>query len=332
VRVALLTGSYPPEICGIGDYTYRLAESLSAAQMETEIIHNRLRTREDLVRFIGTVEKIRPDIVHLQYPTFGFGHSLLPHFAANRHPMVVTIHEMSESHLLRRLSLFAFSTRSLRLVFTSQFELDYALGKAPWIRNRSVVIPIGVNISVPKEDSGSRLGVAYFGLIRPNKGVESFLELVKKSQTASPTVPAYVIGMVPEAHRDYYDRLRDCSRALTIEWIIGLDHNQVANQLSRAAVGYLPFPDGASERRGSLLAMFAARVPVITTRGAQTPASFNGLVEFAGTVDEALTKMNLIANSPTVQNRLRLAGWEYLLQRDWSAIAQQHISLYRELA
>lgn len=331
MKIALITGSYPPENCGVGDYTHRLSESLRLQQVEVEVIHNRLRTPLQLSCFNASLKKINPDVIHLQYPTLGYGYSLLPQVVANRQPMVVTIHEISQAHLLRKLSLYGFSTRSQRLVFTSRFELEYAVQCAPWVRNRSVVIPIGTNIAVPPKFEGARSGIAYFGLIRPNKGIEAFLEFAAKLQAFSTDYPAYVLGIVPEIHLSYYERLKHLSKDISIDWIIGLDHEQVAERLSHMALGYLPYPDGASERRASLLAMFAARVPVITSHGPQTPLAFRELVEFASTVDEAVRKAMLIAESEATQAKLIDAGHAYLMDLSWDNIAQRHIMLYKEL-
>jgi hypothetical protein len=41
VRVILVTGSLPPEACGVGDYTQRLASALADAGQPVELLAHR---------------------------------------------------------------------------------------------------------------------------------------------------------------------------------------------------------------------------------------------------------------------------------------------------
>jgi len=71
MKIALITGSYPPETCGIGDYAAQLAGALRQKGFIVEVICNmdwRLRNIRDIVK---TVRSVNPDIVHVQYPGVG---------------------------------------------------------------------------------------------------------------------------------------------------------------------------------------------------------------------------------------------------------------------
>lgn len=59
----------------------------------------------------------------------------------------------------------------------------------------------------------------------------------------------------------------------------GLEAEAVAEQLAQASVALLPFPDGASFRRGSLLAAAACGVPIVTRHGHDTPETLTRLLQ-----------------------------------------------------
>jgi hypothetical protein len=64
-------------------------------------------------------QESNPDIIHIQYPTRGFESYLGPHLLSLRVKSVVTLHEASQAHPLRTISLLAFTVRS-HLVFTTE--------------------------------------------------------------------------------------------------------------------------------------------------------------------------------------------------------------------
>ena len=116
--------------------------------------------------------------------------------------------------------------------------------------------------------------VVYFGQIRPNKGLEQFLELANRSIASKRPFKFKIMGSVPGAHQGYMRSLRSaCSPA--VDWALDLSFADVAETLAASFAAYLPFPDGASERRGSLLAALANGLPVLSTFGSATPRNCN---------------------------------------------------------
>src|SRR5512141_3088633 len=99
MRILFIAGSYPPQKCGVGDYTKHLAWPLSnrigvrvAVLADEEISHAPRDPQveefpfvkgwrvSDIPRVVKVLKEWKPDIVHIQYPTQGFyGRKILPY-------------------------------------------------------------------------------------------------------------------------------------------------------------------------------------------------------------------------------------------------------------
>src|SRR5690348_13740254 len=178
MRVALVKGDCAPGTCGVGDYTDKLAEALRSLGVCVDVPQGARWGIADVPKAIKRIESVQPDVIHFQYPTMGFGHKLGPQLFAMLRRSIVTIHEASQSHILRKLSLLPFAVRSRRMIFTSAFEREFALKWIPWIADFSSVIPIGSNIkNIDPTRERDTSEIVYFGLIMPRKGLEDLITL-----------------------------------------------------------------------------------------------------------------------------------------------------------
>jgi glycosyltransferase involved in cell wall biosynthesis len=332
MKVALVTGNCPLGACGVGDYTNRLASELRSGGVQAEVVSEGrwgLTHTKDVDAGLRT---LAPDILHFQYPTIGFGYRLGPQVFALRRSCVITLHEVSQAHILRKLSLYPFTVRPQHLIFTTAHEREFAKKWAPWITRVSSVIPVGSNIDVfptsAKRQSGE---VAYFGLIMPRKGLEEILQLGKLLQFRSSGLKIRIIGKANAKHETYAAKLRFQSNDLPIVWDDGLSHDQVARQLAQCSVAYLPFPDGASERRTSLNAMLANGVAVVTTRGPHTPEGLEGVVKFSSSPEEAYEAIRFLVENAAEGEKLRQMAIAYMQQFSWDRIADQHLCVYERI-
>src|SRR5215470_649721 len=112
MRVALVTGSYPPERCGVGDFAEGLARRLGSREIEVTVITGADWSAFAAKTLLRKIESTNPDIIHLQYPTAGFKASLGPQVLSLQRRIVVTLHEGSRVNVLRQLSMLAFALRS----------------------------------------------------------------------------------------------------------------------------------------------------------------------------------------------------------------------------
>jgi glycosyltransferase involved in cell wall biosynthesis len=259
----------------------------------------------------------------------GFGYHLGPQLLSALLPTVVTIHEVTQAHLLRRLSLYPFSLRSQKVIFTTEAERDYAIGWCPWISGKETVIPIGSNIPVSAEPQRARNNIiGYFGLIRPLKGLEQVIEASALLHARNSDLRMRVIGKLVPGREAYYSSLRQKSASLPIEWCIGADDAEASALIASCEFAYLPFPDGASERRASLIAFLEAGACIVTTRGEQTPRFIDDAVRFAKNPADAIEIVDAL-NADQQTMLLLQANAKRAAQRfSWQQIAQRHAELY----
>lgn len=332
VKVVLITGSYPPDVCGSSDYTARLEQSLVAAGVEVEVFTGKSWTMRSAPALVRELARLVPDIVHMQYPTTGYGWKLGPQAMGLLRSMVLTFHEASQGHPLRKVSLYPFALRNSRLVFTNEYERAFVQRLAPWTRNRSEVIPIGSNVRVTTGfvDRPPHT-ITYFGLIRPQKGLEEVIELARLMQDRSPRWRVRVVGRLMPGWEDFFQRLRRRADGLLVDWQTGLDGEALSRALASSEIAYLPYPDGASERRGSLIALLANGAAVITTKGPHTPPSMDDAVLYASSPRQAATLIESLDEHPDRKSRIQRQARLYASKFDWEEIARRHIALYEKI-
>jgi glycosyltransferase involved in cell wall biosynthesis len=332
MKILLITGSYPPDICGVADYTAVLEEYLRKAGVHVSVYSGKRWDLRNAARIAQELRASGADILHMQYPSTGYGWKLGPQLLGVLQPLVITIHECSQSHILRKLSLYPLALRAPTIIFTNEYERRYVQQFIPSIKYRSAVIPIGSNVPVAAgRVARLRNLVTYFGLIRPQKGLEHVLEMASCCKTRRNGLSVRIVGTVRPGDEDYYRHLRDSARELPVQWVLGFDAEQLSHALAETEVAYLPFPDGASERRGSLITMLANGVAVLTTQGLHTPPAMGRAVLVANSPIEAATLAEKMYNNPEMREAKQSSAGEYALKFSWGSIAAQHVAIYHQL-
>jgi glycosyltransferase involved in cell wall biosynthesis len=331
LRVLLITGSYPPDVCGTADYTARLCESLRGAGVDARVFYRKDWRLSKVPNLLREIDESRPDLVHMQYPTTGYGWKLGPQALGSLRPWVTTLHEASQAHLLRQLSIYPFLLRSRHFLFTNQYEREHVRGMAPWIARTSSTIPIGCNLPETPNRRKTPDLVTCFSIIRPEKGLEQVIELARLLQGAGSSARVRILGAVMPRWRGYFERLREESRGLPVDWRTGLDDRELSEALAETALAYLPFPDGASERRSSLVAMLRNRACVMTSEGPQTPARMKACVAMVASPAEAAATAAGLLREPEAAEAIARRGMEYSEQFSWESIARRHVEVYERL-
>lgn len=333
MKILMVSSSYPPDACGGADYVYLLVTHLERLGVNVEVFHRfGWKDNAKVFQFFRQLNQRTYDLAHWQYPTANFGFSLIPHVNSLVRRNIFTLHEVSYAHVLHRISYLPFSWTE-DLIFTTPFEVEYFQKLFPWRQRYLHVIPIGSNIPPAPPAPVRRPEVLYFGLITPRKGVEKVVDLAQQlKERGSAAVRQVVIaGRVPDGYEGYYHELKQRSAGLPVTWEMDQPAGVIAGRMAQAAVAYIPFPDGASERRGSLKATLLNGLPTIATVGKATYDDLRQvLIPAADTPEAVLRQIDALLQDPVTWQRYADQSVAYASRFDWTEIARQHIRVYED--
>ncbi len=361
LKVLLVTGSYPPQFCGVGDYSARLASSLVHAGCLVDLLASGKAPRE-MVGGVGVrremgdwsifrlglfkriLNETSPDLIHFQYPSRGFGWKLLPvllplwlRIFRPSLPVVTTLHEFRGSHPLRKLSYLFFTLFSCRVVTPSEGVRKSLESFYPWTKGKTQVVPVGsflnaVGGGVSKEKGYPLL--VFLGFLLPEKGPWEALQAL-----------ALILPDFPEARllfaselkdeKPFYRQLAEEARRLSLEdrvvFLGRVEPRALARLLKRADMVLLPFRDGASTRRSTLSSAITLGACVVTTETPDLLPDFRrgGVVLCKPKDPRSLAAaIRSFLRHPKAKTILRKRL--PLLQRlfDWKRIAAAHRVLY----
>jgi glycosyltransferase involved in cell wall biosynthesis len=330
LRICFVVGEERPNHCGVKDYSVRLAAALARIGIAAVVSASPSWGTGASLSFFRRLRQMNYDIVHIQYPSIGFKWSLWPHCAGcltSYKKSVVTIHEYSGLPSLQRFSTHLFRWTAAQMLFTTEFEAgrfrkDFARLGAP-----QQIVPIGSNVPKYPVDVARDLNVIYFGQIRPDRGIEEFIALARLSFGLSRPFGFLVVGSVPRKHSEYYRMIRTEAPS-RVQWLIDLESDDVAKVMASSLAAYLPFPDGASYRRGSMLAAMTNGLPVITRIGAATAPDLLESVMIAAQPGEALAQLESIYASPEYGHAKASHARTLVRGFSWEEIARQHADIY----
>ena len=223
MRIGLITGEYPPDQGGVGDFTHELGQALATLGHEVHVITNASHNTQAATRNTVIIHRSVPDwgwgcwrdiirlhdvlhfdIVNIQYQTAAYGMhpaiNLLPlrlqsGAGKGRHPRtVVTFHDLKVPYLfpkagrLRWWANLALARWSDAVIATNA-EDSTRLSAHSFIRSLSL-IPIGSNIS-PQPPTGydRECWRARWGL-KPNDLLLSYFGFLNESKGAETLVRA----------------------------------------------------------------------------------------------------------------------------------------------
>jgi glycosyltransferase involved in cell wall biosynthesis len=327
-RVCLVVGDTGTEHCGVKDYAIRLKESLAQIGLSAEVLAPKDWGMTSFLRFCKELRDRQFDVIHIQYPSIGNRGSLGPHSIGLMRlakGVVVTLHEYSALSRPQRMSTHLFRFTSDQLVFTVDTEMaNYGRSN---IKQRVVHIGSNVPASLPNMPRNST--VVYFGQIRPGKGIEEFLDLARYTLDQGKPFNYLIIGSVPKRRADYYHAVRSTADP-QVEWLIDLQFEQVSQIMASSLAAYLPFPDGATYRRGSLLATLTNGLPTITKVGPATPHDMLEIILPAANSRQALAHLEHLRAFPSEASALNLGARRFAEKFSWIEIARQHEQIYIE--
>ena len=304
--MAMVTGSYPPQPCGIGDYTDRLVRELLAAGINVEVITTRAKAPRSnaSVRYeaeswrmsswkkgVAWMREQGYDLVHIQYPARFYGYppdlallSYLLRKGLPGVPLVVTFHEFRITHLLRQLTVGAIALPVHKVLFTADIEREAFVRVMPWLRRKTDVIRMAASIATLPFPPDARtelrasldieegdVVIVYFGFLHPNKGIETLLKTFSLVHKARSNTRLLMLSLLEPDTNHYHAQILQEAQRLDITgaivWVGYLSASDVSRHLSSADIGFFPYQDGVTLRRLSFITAMCHGLPCVTTAG-----------------------------------------------------------------
>jgi glycosyltransferase involved in cell wall biosynthesis len=370
VRIGLISGEYPPLKGGVGDYTRCLALAFAhlghdvfvLSRPHTQETHPNIHLDAHMPTWgMGAWGRIRAwakqhqlDVINLQYQTAIYDMSPWMHFLprVSNIPVVTTFHDLLFPYLfpkagkLRDWIVHELARTSAHAVVTNHEDL----AKLHAIAHKTL-IPIGSNITpitpTPAEKAQVRqtlgadentLLLAHFGFLYPNRGAEYvLLALAEVRQSGLPVKLVFMGGREGgPAKADYVTQLDALIVSLGLQeavvWTGFLSSEAVSLHLQAIDAIVLPFLDGASYRRGSLMAAIEHACPIITTQPVVVIPTFadgeNLLLVPIRDSHAIAEKIRALHTNPSLAPRLRQNVALLRHEFAWDSIAQQFVQVF----
>lgn len=190
--------------------------------------------------------------------------------------------------------------------------------------------------------------IGYFGLANRSKGIDTLLLALAELRKVDPAYKLVIIGgetgQTDATNRAYAQEIAGLIEKLGLAEAVIRTGHQPAAETSRLFYALeavaLPFRDGASFRRGSLLAPLAHGLPVVTTFP-QADSQNDALPQLLDGQNILLVKLDdpaglaaaleRLRREPELRERLKAGALELIRPFGWPSIAQRSLELYQEL-
>lgn len=286
---------------------------------------------------------------------------------SRRIPIVTTFHDLKTPYLfpkagrLRWWAVKFLARQSDAVIVTNAADrerlLAEGLGKPRYPGdNRLVVIPIGSNI-LPQLPVGykrdvwrARYGVGpedvllgYFGFLNESKGVDTLLQALARLGNAGASMRLILIGgrtgssdKTNLAYAEYITGLiQELGLSGQVRMTGYLAPTEVSALFEALDICVLPYRDGASFRRGSLLAALAHGCAIITTHPDPPVEELRHLENVylvpPNDVPALAAAIATLAASPALCGRLGRRAMELSQSFRWERIAGETLALYERV-
>jgi glycosyltransferase involved in cell wall biosynthesis len=196
--------------------------------------------------------------------------------------------------------------------------------------------------------------LSYFGLLNSSKGLETLLEAFRQLRAGMPSIKLLMVGagigdsdptnaVYQQKILKLIDDLALRDMVIFTGYVVPTD---VSAHLMASDICVLPFRDGASFRRGSLMAALAHGLPIVTTKAPvinsphteDTSGLLPKLVHGENCLlispgdDRALVEaVRQLMDSPKLRKMLAEGASQLAKNFSWERIAQETVGMYRSI-
>ncbi len=363
MKIGIISGEYPPMRGGVGACAHILAHRYAQQGHEVAILtapdgldetlsttHTRW-TPNRMLAIQRWIKQERIEIVHLHYQTAAFQMSpwihFLPEVIRPLVPLVTTFHDLRfpylfpKAHFLRTWIVNRLARQSNWAVVTNHEDAN----RLDWLITHSL-IPIGSNILTAspltqrERQPSTPFQLVYFGFLNDSKGVDTLYHaLAHLNQDGIPaqlTMVGDPFGSSDPSNRAYAQQLDRLAQQLSIQpqltWTGYIPEEAVGQHLAQADAVVLPYRDGASLRRGTLMAAIHYGCAIVTTTPRVSIPEFvhedNMLLTSSDSPDELANTLGRLYHDKALRMHLQERVYTLREQFNWDKIAQDYLNLF----
>ncbi len=373
-RVALI-GNYPPRLCGIATFTYDVHVAIATAFPGIDVDVYAMQdpgsshaypsavvcsiAQDDMAEYRAAAHRINASgadvvIVQHEYGIFGgdSGAHLLRLLDRVSAPVIVTLHTVLESpNAGQRAVLDALARRAAKLIVMAEKGreiLERVNGVAP---EKIAVVPHGVpdRPLIDTAEIKPRFGfegrdvLLTFGLLSPNKGIETVITALPQIVAAHPEALYVVLGathphLVAREGEAYRERLRtlaeDMGVADNVRFIDGfLEQDLLLDYLAAADIYVTPYLNEAQITSGTLSYAVALGKPVVSTpywHATELLADDVGIIAPFGDSGAFVDAINSLLDDRSRMERMRDRAYALGREMIWPRLAAAYIAICEE--
>jgi glycosyltransferase involved in cell wall biosynthesis len=302
------------------------------------------------------------DVINIQYQAAAFNMrrpaiNLSPFRLRGLCRCVVTYHDMRAPYLFPKAGRLRQRIVRLMGVAAHGVIVTNPEDETAWRESSSRPvrqIPIGSNVQVhdaSKEEvtqvrarmglDGDAALLGYFGFLHPSKGADTLIEAVALLERSVHVV--FIGGRLGESDSDtnrrfvagIEEKIRKLNLENRIHWTGFVPDNEVSAYMAASDLMVMPYQDGVSLRRGTLMAILAHGRPLLSTisDGDIHPLSHgeNCWLVPAGDASSLANAVNMLLDSGELRRRLGRAAAAIAAQFSWQKIAAETIAFFEEL-
>lgn len=310
------------------------------------------------------------DVAHIQYQPGAYALNgaicLLPRFLRRRPTapaVVTTFHDLAVPYLfpkvgkLRRRFVQDMAQNSDGILSVSDDSVGQLYGWTAGLGHQIAVahVPLGNHFDEApppgfdrdawRADRGIGPGsivLGHLGFVNASKAVDATVTAMAMLVAAGHDAHLLMIGQVvsatdPDSGR-YLDSLISMIGKLglsdRVHWTSRVSVPDAVGWLRCVDIMSLPFRDGASLRRTSLIAAWAQGIPVVTTEPSMPVDWLRGTppVEIAYAPDPQAIAIAIdkLIMSPDLRQELQTRGQEFATRFEWPSVVASTLNLYRE--
>ncbi len=346
MKIALVTANFPPKICGVGDHSFHLRNSLQALGHSIHVFAKSPSTETLPLEQLWQKSPDDYDLLILQYTPYLYanrwGVSPLPsHLKLWRNKFLFIAHEL---HYPWQFSLAGtYLSLQHRIQFAKIQRLAkhtvYAYAKPVKNSQSESWLPVGSNITPvnpspqnsnpstdPKTEAPREICFLHFGGAHPTHEYPLLNAIVRKlHEEHKISEKIYCLGVTAADLQKFGDLpyLKPLGKRSAAE---------VSLWLQSAKIVFSPFLDGVSTRRGSFMAALAHGRPVLTNLGSSSNpdipwSNFSGVCEHSAT-SIAQQAVHWLQNPKEAEVIGKKGQEHYRNHFDWPVIAKKLSGLF----